>query len=68
MRTLAAFLVALAVLVADIPSAGASQADLVRAQRRANQALYLSRTQASDDLPEALASEGHGAEAELGHE
>ena len=38
MRTLAAFLVALAVLVVDVPAAGASQADLVRAQRRANQA------------------------------
>ena len=38
MRTLAAFLVALAVLVVDLPAAGASQADLAQAQRRANQA------------------------------
>ena len=46
MRTLAAFLVALAVLVVDIPAAGASQADLVRAQRSANQAAAeLSRAQ-----------------------
>jgi peptidoglycan LD-endopeptidase LytH len=37
-RTLAAFLVALAVLVVDIPAAGASQAELTQAQRRANQA------------------------------
>ena len=38
MRTLAAALVALAVLLFDLPAAGASQADLERAQRRANQA------------------------------
>jgi peptidoglycan LD-endopeptidase LytH len=45
-RTLAAFLVALAVLVVDIPAAGASQAELVQAQRRANQAAAeLSRAQ-----------------------
>jgi murein DD-endopeptidase MepM/ murein hydrolase activator NlpD len=37
-RTLAAFVVALAVLLLDIPGAGASQADLERVQRRANQA------------------------------
>jgi peptidoglycan LD-endopeptidase LytH len=37
-RTLAAFVAALAVLVLDIPGAGASQADLERAQHRANQA------------------------------
>jgi murein DD-endopeptidase MepM/ murein hydrolase activator NlpD len=37
-RTLAAIVVALAVLFLDIPAAGASQADLERAQRRANQA------------------------------
>lgn len=37
-RTLAAALVALAVLVLDLPAAGGSQADLARAQRRANQA------------------------------
>ena len=37
-------------------------------QGRPDQVLHFLGAEAPDDLPEALASEGHGAEAELGHE
>jgi hypothetical protein len=37
-------------------------------ERGSDHALDLGLSQAAHDLPKALASEGHGSEAELGHE